>query len=76
MVHQTKWIHHSDQSESFQVNLRSEDPFFFPVVFFLLYVYEMLARTTLGRFSIENVLKLYAPFTVQQFIIIVRNVSS
>ena len=40
---------------------RSEDPFFFPVLFSLLYVYEMLARPTLGLFAIENVLKLHAP---------------
>ena len=40
---------------------RSEDPFFFLVLFFLLYVYEMLARPTLCLFSIENVLKLHAP---------------
>ena len=40
---------------------RSEDPFFFPVLFSLLHVYEMLARPTLGLFPIENVFKLRAP---------------
>ena len=40
---------------------RSEDPFFFPVLFSLLYVYEMLARPIQGLFAIENVLKLHAP---------------
>ena len=39
---------------------RSEDPFFFPVLFSFLCVYEMLAPT-LGLFSIENVLNLHAP---------------
>ena len=40
---------------------RSEDLFFFSVLFSLLYVYDMLAGPTLGLFSIENVLKLHAP---------------
>ena len=39
---------------------RSEGPFYFPVIFSLLYVYEMLERPILGLFSIKNVLKLHA----------------
>ena len=37
------------------------DPFFFPVLFSLLQVYEMLVRPTLGLFSIETLLKLHGP---------------
>ena len=49
-----------DQSESSEVN-QIRRSIFFPFLFSFLYVYEMLARPTLGLFSIENVLNLHAP---------------
>ena len=63
MVHWIKWIPHSIfwSVWQFPKSTRSEDTFFFPVLFSLLCVYEMLARPTLGLISIENVLKLHAP---------------
>ena len=49
-----------DQSETSEVN-HIRRSIFFPFLFSFLYVYEMLARPTLGLFSIENVLNLHAP---------------
>ena len=52
---------------------RSEGPFYFPVIFSLLCVYEMLERPTLGLLSIENVLSYKHLYIVLQFIIFNKN---
>ena len=46
---------------------RSEDPYFFPVLFFLLYVYEMFERPTLGPASRSKRYLSYMRFAVHNF---------